>query len=74
MTGLLEEALKRVESLPPESQDVIATRIIQSLDDEAEEAWLQTLRDRPGAMLAMAREAREEHRRGVTRPFDELVR
>ena len=37
LTGLLEQALRRVESLPSEAQDAIASQIIETLDDE--EAW-----------------------------------
>jgi hypothetical protein len=37
MTGLLEEALRRVESLSQEEQDAIASQILETLDDE--EAW-----------------------------------
>jgi hypothetical protein len=55
MTGLVEKALKRVECLPQEEQDAIASQIIETLDDE--DAW-----------------AREEHRRGDTRPLDEVIR
>ena len=35
MTGLLEEALRRVESLSQEEQDAIASQIIDTLDDPA---------------------------------------
>ena len=37
MTGLLEQALRRVESLSPAEQDAIASQINETLDDE--EAW-----------------------------------
>jgi hypothetical protein len=33
MTGLLEEALRRVGSLSPEEQDVIASQILETLHD-----------------------------------------
>jgi hypothetical protein len=72
MTGLLEEAFRRMESLPPEEQDSIAEQILSSLDDDA--AWEQSLRENPGHLRALAREALEEHRRGETRPVDELMR
>lgn len=38
MTGLLEKALHRLEALPPEEQDAIAARILETLDAEAVEA------------------------------------
>jgi len=71
MTGLLEEALRRMESLSPEEQDAIATHIIETLDDE--EAWARRFRDNPAVLRPLAREALEEHRRGETRPLDELT-
>ena len=71
MTGLLEEALRRVQSLPPEEQDALASQIIETLDDE--EAWARRFRESPAALQSLAREAREEHRRGETRPLDELI-
>ena len=72
MTGLLEEALRRVESLPQAEQDAIAARIMEALDDDA--AWERSFRERPTALRSMAQEAIEEHRRGETRPLDELIR
>lgn len=71
MTGLLESALRRVESLSREEQDTIAARIMEALDDE--EAWALSFREKPGSLQAMAREAMGEHRRGETRPLDELL-
>ena len=32
MTGLLEKALRRVESLSPEEQDATASQIVETLD------------------------------------------
>ena len=71
MTGLLEQALRRVESLSPEEQDAIASQIIESLDDE--EAWARRFRESPSVLRSLAHEALEEHRRGETRPLDELL-
>lgn len=71
MTGLLKEALRRVESLPAEEQDAIASRIIETLEDE--ESWSRSLTRVPQTVRDMAREARDEHRRGETRPLDELI-
>jgi len=71
MTGLLEQALRRVESLSPEEQDAIASQIIETLDDE--EAWARRFRENPSVLRSLAREALEEHRRGETRPLDELI-
>jgi hypothetical protein len=71
MTGLLEQAPRRVESLSAEEQDSIASQIIESIDDE--EAWAQRFRANPDVLRSLAREANEEHRRGLTRPLDELI-
>jgi hypothetical protein len=71
MTGLLEEALRRVQALSPEEQDAIASQIIETLDDE--QAWARRFRDNPAVLRPLAREALEEQRRGETRPLDELI-
>lgn len=71
MTGLLEKALRRVEALSEEEQDAIASQIMETLDDE--EAWARSFRERPEVLRSMAREALEEHRRGETRPLEELL-
>lgn len=71
MTGLLEQALRRLENLSREEQDAIASQIIDTLDDE--EAWAQRFRNIPPGLQALAREAREEHRRGETRPLNDLI-
>ena len=71
MDGLLEEAFRRIQALPPEEQDSIAEQILSSLDDD--EAWERSFRENPERLRALAREAIEEHRRGETRPIDELI-
>ena len=71
MTGLLEQALRRVETLSPEEQDALAAQIIETLDDE--EAWARRFREDPSLLRSLALEAVEEHRRGETRPLDELI-
>jgi hypothetical protein len=71
MTVLLQEALCRLESLPQEEQNAIASQIIETLDDE--EAWARSFRERPAVLRSLAREALEEHRRGETCSLDELI-
>jgi hypothetical protein len=44
---------------------------METLDDE--EAWPRSFSERPALLRSLAREALEEHRRGETRPLDELV-
>ena len=70
MTVLLDEALKRVEALPLEDQDFIASSILDTLDDD--EAWSRSFREKPHVLEALAAEALAEHRRGETRPLEEL--
>ena len=71
MTGLLEKALRRVESLSQEEQDAIASQIIETLDDE--EAWARCFHERSARLQSLAQDALDEHRRGQTRPLDELI-
>jgi hypothetical protein len=71
MTGMLQEALRRVASLSPEEQDAIASQILETLNDE--EAWARSFREKPEILRKLAEEALEEHRRGETRPLDELL-
>lgn len=71
MTKLLEKALAKVSSLPREEQDAIASRILAELDDEA--AWARQFAAERDKLRRLADEARREHRRGATRPLDELL-
>lgn len=68
MTELLEEALRKVATLPTEEQDAIASQIIETLDDEA--AWRESLARKPERLRVLAEEALNEHRRGETRPLE----
>lgn len=70
MTALLEQALQRVQTLSQEEQDAIASQILETLDEEA--AWEQSLKRDPERLHAMAKKALDEHRRGETRPIEEL--
>jgi hypothetical protein len=71
MTQLLEDALRRVGQLPEEEQDAIASQILATIEDE--EAWAKTLRKNPARLRKLAAAALDEHRRGATRPLDELL-
>jgi hypothetical protein len=71
MTGLMEAALRRIECLSPDEQDAIASQIIETLDDE--QAWTRGFAEEPEKLRRLAQEALEEHRRGETRPLDELI-
>ncbi len=71
MSSLIEEAWRRVEALPPEEQEAIASQILDWLADE--EAWKRRFAEKRDVIARMAREAVEEDERGDTRPFDELL-
>lgn len=71
MTGLLEKALQWVETLSEEDQNAIAVQVLDSLDGE--ESWQRQFSERPELLKSLAHEAREEHRRGETRPLDETI-
>jgi hypothetical protein len=71
MTELLENALRKVASLPREEQDAIASQIIETLKDEA--AWKEILARTPEKLRSLSEEALREHRRGETRPLDEIL-
>ena len=71
MTGLLEKALRRIEALSSEEQDAMASQILDTLDDD--EAWTRQFHNNPEVLRSLAQEALEEHRRGETRPLDELI-
>ncbi len=71
MTKSLEEALKKVEGLSDKEQDAIAAQILEALEDE--EAWQRSFQRDRDAFRGLAKEALEEHRRGETRPLEELL-
>jgi hypothetical protein len=71
MSTLLEEALEKVASLPPDDQDAIAAQILDTLEDR--ENWRQINATRLSAIRRMEQEAVEEDDRGLTRPMDELL-
>jgi hypothetical protein len=68
MTELLERALAEVAKLPPSDQDAIAVIILEELEDERR--WDEAFARSADKLAALAREAREERRRGETQPLD----
>ena len=72
MTRLLEDALRKVGKLSDDEQNGIASQILETLKDE--EAWGKTLRKNPAKLRKLAEKALDEHRRGKTRPLDEILR
>jgi hypothetical protein len=71
MSTLLERALQKVEALPVEEQDAIASQILASLADE--ETWKKRFVEKREVIERMALEALEEDKRGETRPLDDLL-
>ena len=71
MTTLPEDALRKVAALRQDEQVAIASQIIETLRDEA--AWKEKLARNPEKLRRLAGEALQEHRRGQTRPLDELL-
>ena len=71
MTRLLEDALRKVGELSEDEQNAIASQILETLEDE--EAWGKLLRKNPAKLRKLAEKALDEHRRGETRPLDEIL-
>jgi len=71
MTRLLEDALRKVGQLSEDEQNAIASQILETLEDE--EAWAKLLRRNPAKLRKLAEKALDEHRRGETRPLDEIL-
>ncbi len=71
MTRLLEGALRRVGKLSEEEQNVIASQILETFEDE--EAWGKLLRKNPSKLRKLAGKGLDEHRRGKTRTLGEIL-
>ena len=71
MTALLERALQKLEEFPPDTQDAIASQIIDSLADD--QAWETSFARSPDKLSRLVQEAEDEIRHGETQPLDELL-
>ena len=71
MTKLLKEALDKVATLSPERQDELAALLLAEI--EAEARWDNAFAKSQDTLERLADEAIEEHRRGKTRPLDEVI-
>ena len=71
MTTLLEKALQKVEALPEDDQNAIASEILDSLADE--ESWKSRFVARRDRLRQLAQEALQEDERGETRPLDDSL-
>ncbi len=70
MTKLLKELIDKLSKLPPERQDELAAWLLAEMEDEAR--WDKSFAESQDALEKLANEALEEHRRGETRPLEEL--
>ncbi len=70
MTKLLKEVLAKLSKLPPERQDELAAWLLAEMEDEAR--WDKPFAESQDALEKLADEALAEHKRGETRPLEEL--
>lgn len=68
MTKLLEQAIAKIKNLPKEEQDIIATIILEELEEERR--WEKTFNDSEDALAKLAAEAMTEYRSGQTQELD----
>jgi hypothetical protein len=71
MSSLLEKALEKVDALPPDEQDAIASQILAALADE--EAWKRRFAEKRDVIRRMAQEALAEDERGETLPLVDVL-
>jgi len=68
MTRSLTAVIERLETLPPEEQDRVATWLLDELSDEAK--WAQQFAESQDLLAELAREAMADHGAGRTRLLD----
>jgi len=68
MTNLLEEAIARLKTLPPNEQDAIAAIILEELEDE--KRWDTAFAKSQNVLAKLASEAMAEYRVGKTQELD----
>ena len=68
MTELLEQAIARLKTLPTDKQDVIATLILEEIEDE--QRWDESFARSPDLLAKLAAEAMVEYRAGKTQELD----
>jgi CRISPR/Cas system-associated protein Csm6 len=70
MTKLLKELIDKLSKLSPARQDELAAWLLAEMEDEAR--WDKSFAESQDALERLANEALEEHKRGETRPLEEL--
>lgn len=68
MTDLLKKAVEKVEELPDDQHDAIASLILDELEDE--DRWHASLAQSHELLERLANEAEQEHKTGITEPLD----
>jgi hypothetical protein len=68
MTRTLTVAIEKLEALPPDEQDRVATWLLDELRDEAK--WAQKFAASQDILADLADEAIADHAAGRTRPLD----
>ena len=68
MTTMLQKAVERALALPEKEQDALAAILVQEM--ESETRWEKALADSQDALAELAREATDEFKSGIVRPFD----
>ncbi len=62
--------IDKLSKLSPERQDELAAWLLAEMEDEAR--WDKSFAESQDALEKLANEALEEHKRGETRPIEEL--
>ena len=68
MTELLERAIAQLKTLPADEQDVIASIILEEIEDEI--LWDKAFGNSKDALAKLAAEAMAEYRAGKTQELD----
>jgi len=71
MTKLLEKAFSEASKLPPIIQDLIANRMLEEIQAEAE--WDETFAETQDELSRFADEALADFHQGRTRPLEEVL-
>ncbi len=68
MTALLQAAFAAAEKLPPDEQDVLASRLLEEL--VAEDRFDRAIEQSAHKLVGLANAAMVEHRAGLTRDWE----
>jgi hypothetical protein len=68
MTELLEQVITKLKTLPESEQDVIATMVLEELEDDMK--WEKAFARSEDMLAKLAAEAMTEYREGKTQELD----